>query len=272
MPRLQAQEQGFALLALLGVIGAASLAIVLAVQTTQPPLADHQARVVTSLATIERATREAFQRTGSFPADLSALAASGALPRDGLWRIDPFGNGSDYDYQSTTSGPRIRSRGPDRRLGTADDVAITVTAENQLRVRTNPRLRLIRALYTEDLVAAMAAASANQGSPAPVTAAALRTAIHRSANHRRAWLYADAGTRSTLAAELATDAATIESAQTFAAWTLPAALTGAGGLMQHLGLPDRAAVDGQGRALQGDSTLGVTADGNDRTHGTDDDS
>ena len=89
---------------------------------------------------------------------------------------------------------------------------------------------------------------------------------------RRQWLTADAATRATLTTRMSTAAATVSAiAGAHGCAPLPLAVTGAGGLMEGLGMPDGKAVDGLGAALLLDATVGVLARGSDATGGTDDD-
>lgn len=305
MPAIHRREPGFALLVLLAVVGMGSLSVVLAVQSLVPPLAQVTTHIVTNLGTIERASRDAFLRNGAFPASLDALALASGLPADGTWRVDPWGNGQDLDYRLLATGPRIRSRGPDRRLGTADDTTVTVAAENQLRLRTNARLRLLRAVYLAalcDQVDAAAGASAGNAGPgrgaanrsnqgnahgngsgtgngngnaaatAAVSRTALRAALRTYATSQRAWWFADAAGRAALTTQMTAAAATIAAAQLSAGWVQPVAILGAGGLMERLGLPDALAIDGAGQALRLHPALGFAATGCDGVSGTDDDS
>lgn len=304
MPAIRRCEPGFALLVLLAVVGMGSLGVVLAVQSLVPPLAQVTTHIVANLGTVERASRDAFLRNGAFPVSLDALALASGLPADGPWRVDPWGNGQDLDYRLLATGPRIRSRGPDRRLGTADDTTVVVAAENQLRLRTNARLRLLRAVYLAALCDQVDAAGTSAGNVGPgrgaanrsnqgnahgngsgtgngngnaaataaVSRTALRSALRTYATSQRAWWFADAAGRVALTTQMTAAAATIAAAQLSAAWGQPAALLGAGGLMERLGLPDALAIDGAGQALRLHPVLGFLATGSDGASGTDDDS
>jgi hypothetical protein len=255
---------GFALLVLLGIVGIGSVGLLLAVQGFLPPLAGRIERIDADLGIVAQGARSTFAQSGAFPADLDALAAATGLPAGGGWRRDPWGAAQDYDLGRVGSNLRLRSRGPDRRLGTGDDVVVQLVGENLLRCRQRAKLRLLRALYARALQDAIDA----MGPPAPT---GLVDAVRRLASARRAWLTTSAADRVALTAQMATDAATITAAQAHVGWALPAALTGAGGLMEWLGKPDAIAVDGAGRALQLHASLGIVAVGSDRVGGTDDD-
>ena len=118
-PRPQA---GFALLVLLGLIGVGSLLMVTMVQSVVPPAARRAADAEAHLTVVTQAAAVAFRRTGGFPADLDALAVAAGRIDPGDWRRDPNGHAQELDYSTTTGGVRVRSRGLDRRLGTADDL------------------------------------------------------------------------------------------------------------------------------------------------------
>lgn len=260
-----AGEHGFALLVMLAIVGIGSVGILLAVQGFLAPLAETNARVEANLGTVERAAREAFVRDGAFPADLDALATTAGLPVDGGWRLDPWGSALDLDYQRSSASLQVRSRGNDRSLGTSDDHTVAVAAEPLLRLRQRGHLRLLRALFLRSPYRFAVTMSTGE-------LASMRTAMHDYAVARRRWWGADAALRVTLTAQMAAAALTVTTlATTHACVALPAALTGAGGLMEQLGVADGLAIDGLGRALLADPVLGVVAAGNDLVGGTDDD-
>lgn len=266
----QETAEGFALLALLGVIGIASVGLLFAVQRFVPPLADVAVRVQSNLDVVEEAARDVFSRTGAFPASIDALASVGGLRADGAWRVDPQGQGNDLSYQVTATGIRVRSRGPDRLLGTADDEVRDVGAEPLVRMRQRATLRLIRSVYLSELQGAVDAAIA-LGALGTSSRSALAAALNEYAAAKREWLKATTLQRATLTVRMTADAAIIDAAQTLAGWSTPSAVTGAGGLMERLGMPDSLAVDGVGRPLQVDARMGVVAAGYDGVGGTDDD-
>ncbi|MBL8752902.1 MAG: hypothetical protein JNK15_06330 [Planctomycetes bacterium] len=259
------EERGFALLVLLGIVGMASLTIVLAVQRIARPFAERAAIVDANLATAQSAARIAYRRNGSFPASLTQAANAAGLDAQGRWRVDPWGQAQDLDWAQTATGLRVRSRGTDGVLGSADDEQLTVDTETQLRTRQRGRLRLLRAQLLRSayrLSGTMGATEQQQ----------MRTAMRDHAIAMRQYRTADAATRTTLAATLATAATQVDALVTAHALPpLPPALTGAGGLMQMLGTTDGRAVDGAGAALLTHATLGVVAAGADGTGGTDDD-
>lgn len=258
-------QRGFALLVLLGVVGFGSVGILLAVQSFLPPLADVPVRAERNLETVDRAARFAFRTGGAFPANLTALIAATHLDGNGDWRIDPWASPTDLDYRRVTAGANVRSRGRDKRLGTADDVAAVVLAEDLVRVRQRARLRLIRAVLSRSQYC-------STPSMTPADHDAMRAAMRDQATSRRAWLTADAPTRVSLQATLTASAATIAALRsTHACPPIPNRVVGAGGLMGQLGMPDSRGVDGIGRRLLRDVTIGVVAAGFDRTGGTDDD-
>lgn len=231
-PRTDGAEGGFALLVLLLVLGAGSVAIVLAAQALVPTLADRAATAEARLAIAQDAVRTAYRRSGAFPPDLAALAAAAGLAVDGAWRVDPYGAAQDLDYAVTGSAVRLRLI----------------------------RAVLLRSPYR--LAATMTAADV----------AAMRAAMRDHALARREWLTADAAARAALTARMASAAAAIANLATAHALPpLPPAVTGAGGLMNQLGLPDARAVDGRGRPLAGEPSLGVVAVGSDGIGGSDDD-
>lgn len=305
-PTRGGSEPGFALLALLLVVGVGSLAIVLAAQQFVPALADRVQRTEGSLAQLAAAAREGFLASGALPNQLDTLAAQTGWETQGEWRVDPWGWGQEFVLTNSATAARVQSRGPDGALGTADDVAFQVPLEPLVRLRQRDRLRLVRAVYVRQLqaavdaaaVAAAGAGGSSNGRGAERASARARTranansnvqgggggggagsaaptglagAVRLYASAKRQWCGADAQTRVQLAASMATAAATVTACQVFASWSQPVAVTGAGGLCSRLGLPDALARDGLGQALHLDPILGVVAVGNDGVWGTDDD-
>ena len=100
----------------------------------------------------------------------------------------------------------------------------------------------------------------------------MRLAMLDYAIAHRLFLTSDAATRDLLTAVMDTAAATVATiAARHGCPALPPAITGAGGLMEQLGLPDSMAIDGCGAGLIANATVGVDARGGDGTGGTDDD-
>jgi type II secretory pathway pseudopilin PulG len=258
-------QRGFALLVLLAIIGAGSVGLLLAVQASVGAFADRPLRTEQNLVTAGRAMRAAFRANGQFPTDLDALGSAAGLVADGDWRRDPWYAPNDLDYRTVSTGRRVRSRGADRRLNTADDAVAIVAAEPLVRARQRGRLRLIRAVLLRSpyyLTGAMTLTDQ----------ATMRSALREQAAARRAWLTADAATRATLQATLTASEATITTLRlTYGLSALPTRTTGGTGLMAQLGMPDAKAIDGNRRTLLADPLLGVLARGYDRRRGTDDD-
>ena len=159
-------------------------------EATRPPLAD-QARVVTSLATIERATREAFQRTGSFRRPVRARRQR-ALPPTPLAHRPVRQRQRlrlPVDHERSAH-PQPRARPPTRhgrRRGDHRDRREPAARAHEPAPALDPRP------LPEHLVAAMAAASGEhirrRRSPptcAPRSAAARTTAAPGWGRRRRA--------------------------------------------------------------------------------------
>lgn len=258
------RESGFALLVMFGIIASASLGIVLAVQALAP-LADNSRRVDRGLVFVEQAARDGFRQRGAFPPTLGGLAAASNGVTLARWRIDPWGSAQELDYGTVGTSLRVRSRGVDGALGTGDDLQATVPVEGLVRVRQRARLRLIRAALARSPYRWSASMS-------PTDEADMLAALRDYATAKRQWLTADAATRSVLSSQMTAAANTVSTlAAAHSCTPLPPAVTGAGGLMEGLGMPDGKAVDGLGATLISDSTVGVLARGADATGGTDDD-
>lgn len=259
------RERGFALLALLAVIGAGSMLLLVAVQRLVPPQGQQVRIAAGNLATCVSAAELAFHRNGAFPTSFDLLAAAAGLDPTGAWRRDPFGAAQDFVWSRNGTRLQLRSRGLDRRANTADDVLATVPAERGVRLRQRGRLRLLRALLTVSPYRQSGTMTAGDRS-------AMRAAMRELAIVQRLWLGADTTTRTLLAARRTAATTTITTLSTSnACATLPSAMFGPSGLMASLGLPDTYAKDGLGRNLARHTSLGVVAQGNDRRGGTDDD-
>ena len=258
-------ESGFALLVMLGIIGAGSVGLLLAVQAIVPGLADRDELARANLDLAADAAQVAYRRDGAFPADLDGLAAAGGLDAAGLWRRDPYGAGEELDYGIAGSGLRVRSRGVDGQLGSSDDLEREVATETQLRVRQRLRLRMLRAVLLRSPYRHAVSMSASEE-------VQMRDAMRGYARARRHFLTADPAARVTLTNDMATARSTIDGLVALHAMpALPSAVTGVGGLMGQLAMPDARAVDGRGAALVIDDVLGWVAIGSDGTGGTDDD-
>lgn len=258
-------QRGFAMLAVLFLVGFGSLGVLIAVQTFLPATADVPERTERSLAVASSAARVAFRRNGSFPTSLDNLATAAGIDRQGSWRIDPWLSPNDVDYRRPATGANVRSRGRDGRLNTADDVQIAVIAEDLLRARQRGRLRMLRAIL-------LTSSYFHAATMSPAEVSAMQAAMHTQAIAHRSWLTADAATRTALQGTLSSSAATITSLRSSHGLpAIPTRVVGANGLMQHLGLPDSRATDGQNRNLLRDPTIGLIAAGYDRRGGTDDD-
>ena len=258
------RDHGFALLALLAVIGFGSVGVLLAVQAVGGATADLPLRTEHNLHTAAAAVRRSFLDDGAFAGTLDEAAIAGGLDPRGSWRLDPW-RGIDLEYRNDASGRRLRSRGPDGRRNTADDATVVIAAEPIVRRRQRGRLRLLRAVLLRSPFCLAATMT-------PADHDSMRTALREHAIARRRWLGADAATRATLQVTLdASEAAVAALRATHALPLPPTQLTGAGGLLALLGVPDTRGVDGNGRMLLADPVLGVMARGYDRQGGTDDD-
>lgn len=260
---LNGQQGGFALIVLLGVVGLGSVGILLAVEAYLPVLSDREEVAANNVATVAQATAVAYRQNASFPSDLDALEVEAGLPGTGGWRRDPFSAGQELDYQVRGSDVLVRSCGPDGLLGTADDDQQLVATETQVRVRQRLRLRMLRAVLLRSQYRFDAGMS-------PAQLLQMKSAMNSYAIARRQWLTADATERVTLTATIASATASVDAlVSAYGLPSLPVALTGAGGLMSELSMPDGRCVDGRGVALVSDATVGWIAPG--VTGGADDD-
>lgn len=258
-------ERGSVMLALVLFTGACGLVATMLIERLVRPATDTVGAAEAALADVTVTARRAFRSAGAFPSNLTNLAAQSGRQSDMLWRQDPWASGLDLDYRIRQRELHLRSRGPDRRLGTADDLLCVVDDEPVVRLRQRARLRILRAvLAASSLRVAWTMSAADKQ--------AMQAAMGDYAAARRSWLTADTAARTALTTRMQDAAAAIEAMR--AAHGLPAMptrLTGGSGLLTALGLPSGRAVDGLRRALDIDPVLGFVARGSDRTRGTDDD-
>lgn len=264
-----ASQRGFALLALLASLGALTLMVVFAVASLQPHGNSENVLLEARLAALQAASLAQFRQTGQVPVALpDATWIDPAFAGTAVQR-DPYGQGGELQVQSLPQGMLIRSSGPDRQAGNADDVTALVSLEAGQRQRQRGRLRLLRALTAVQLQAAVdqAALAALVPPPEPRVAPAMR----ELARLRREDWSGSLPERLVRAARMTELEVVLLAHQAYAGWLQPVAVTGTGGLMQRLGLADEIAIDGLGRALRLHTTLGVVAIGNDGLQGTSDD-
>lgn len=259
------EQRGFALLVLLSVIGSAAMAIVLAATAMLPVLSLRAGQTATNVETALLAARLGFLRNGAFPTTLTNAATAAGLDSLGTWRRDPYYAAVDLGYGMSGSSLRVRGRGPDLALGTADDVTYLLPTERHVRLRQRTRLRLLRAVL-------MASPFRTAPTMTTVERTAMRDAMRDYAIAQREWLGADPLTLAALASRMGTDTTMISTlVATHACTPLPATLTGAGGLASVLGMADTLFVDGLGQPLIAHASLGVVAQGSDLLGGTNDD-
>lgn len=259
------RQEGFALLVLLSVVGIGSVGVLIAAQALMPSVRERQADTDQNLETAAEAVAVAYRRNGTFPSDLDGLATAGGITDVGNWRRDPFGAGQELDYLTTASAARVRSRGVDGQLGTADDQEQLVAADTQMRVRQRLRLRMLRAVLLRSQYR-------YDGLMTPAEQLQMRDAMRDYATARRSWLTATAAERAILTATMSNAAAAVNAFVTaYGLPSMPSSLTGAGGLMSQLSMSDSRAFDGSGAAMQTEPVLGWIAVGADQTGGTDDD-
>lgn len=260
-----ADERGAALLALLLVTGALSLVAVAFLERLPSPSSADAAVAEAALADVTAAARVAFRRTGAFPQDLDNLATEIGRDTGGAWRRDPWRSDRDLDYRIHSRQLELRTTGPDRRLGTADDVRVVVDDEPLVRLRQRGRLRILRAVLAASALRVSFAMSSTDR-------AAMRAAMRDHAAARRAWWTADAVERAVLTTRMDAAADTVAALRaTYGLPAMPTRLTGGSGLLATLGLTAARAVDGLGRAFDLDPVVGFVARGSDRRRGTDDD-
>ena len=243
MRRAGGRQQGFAVLMLLLVVGVlASLAGIAA--WTVPALGRGRLPAGQELlARLAGETRAQVALTRVAPRDLDSLLANATGCSAGLTSIDPFGGGRTLGY--AVAGPLVtlRSRGPDGRLGTADDLLETLSTEPACRAATRSRLRLLRARYLTSRYVFYPGSKAGDR-------VLLSSELSSWAAARRELAQASGARASELSQRIADAAARVRAVLLAAgAPAAPTQLTGGAGLLAALGLPDALAVDGFGNPL-----------------------
>jgi hypothetical protein len=258
---------GFALVVLLIMVAAAGAAAAGYIASRARPEHPGKIRAATAAVTlVADAAEESYMRSGAFPATLAAAlqVAGRTLARAG---VDPF-TSSSLDYRMVGLNPCrvvVRSTGPDRQLGTGDDIQKTVNEQVVGRARTYPRLRILRALYFRSPLYASGLSAAAKtsllGARRTYTRAQRELLYHNDAAHRALLSTAKADLTNLVDSVVALllGGPTISS------------ITGPGGLLEQLGLPDSLGTDGFGNTLFYASTVGFMCAGGDRLAGNDDD-
>lgn len=258
------RQRGFALVVLLIVVAAAGAAVAGYVASRARPELPGKLRAATdAVRMVTDAVEEAYLRGGAFPADLGAALGT-ASRAYGLAGADPY-TSRPLDYQIIGSQPahvRVRSVGPDRVLGTADDIVREVNEQVVGRARTVARLRILRAVYFKSPLCAGTVAS-------PTARTTLLTSMRAYTLAQKQLLYLNDAPHVTVRNQAATTL-TNDLSQILAVALLPVPVTGPGGLLEQLGLPDWLGIDGFGNTFYA-SAVGVSCAGGDRTVGTDDD-
>lgn len=258
---------GFALLALLIAITAASGVFVAGLPFLIRPQTDFAATAQARLERIRAAAQTALIENGSIPANLNALANATTVPADDRWRTDPF-NFADFQYEVSGDPATltVASVGLDRSAGTADDLSIELASEPDARTRTRNRLRTIRSKFNRSNYMYDAAMSPADRS------SMLANALTYSTTQRAIDFAANTGDRANLIAQRdAARNAILNLRTTYSLPPPPNTVSGPGGLLSALGLPDSLDADGHGTPLIANDAVGCTSAGADRTGGTNDD-
>jgi hypothetical protein len=260
-------ERGFALVALMLVLGAGAIGVAVAIGSLRTiTLADQRWRAERRLANLACAAGVAFRRDGAFPSSIDALRTARIIDPDGVTTIDPFEGTRALDYRQRGT-PRVltlRSTGPDRRLRTADDMVATADSQTLGRARVRNRLRILRALYLRSqYMDAPSMSSAER--------AAMRAALRTWSLSQRALLWADTAARPGLVATRDAAMAEIDGLRTsYGLPAVPRRATGRNGLCGRLGVPDAVGRDGFGRVML-TASVGFQSSGGDGRRNTDDD-
>ncbi len=259
------RQRGAILLMLLSLIGAGFLVTAGILSSEVMPRDERLAMATERVDALSRAATEAYRATGAWPADLPSLVAAGTAPSHHLLSADPCRAGFDIGYTITPGvGVSLRSAGADGRAGNADDILGSAAVQSPGRAPTRNRLSLLRSAFL---------LSGYMDDPAmtPGERAAMRDAVRDWSLARRAYVFADSAGQATLQSQMNAAETTITNLRTtYALPAIPSNATGAGGLLQNLGLPDSLGADGFGTTFETGLT-GFVSRGADGVAGTDDD-
>ena len=271
-------EQGSTLLLLIVVGFFAAAGFAAFIERVEVPGAPRARLARDRVELVAETALEACAETGQVPASLAVLRSFALGDQDAVWNLDPYDPSQELDY-SLTSQPTVltvRSRGPDRQLGTPDDVVASRAAEPLLRARVLQRLRWLRLLFFQRWVLARATAPGNgSGAEDGVTQGHRRQwlgAMRDWSLAQRAMRYAEGAELSALQREREKAVKRIEIlSRHYSMPDLPATVGGAQGLLEQIGLGDEFAVDAFGATLVVDPNVGFRSVGADFVGGTDDD-
>lgn len=260
------QERGFVLPLFATVVTAVATLVLVELAAAVPP-PEHGKADTTELRVgeLRRAALESFRRDAQLPRTLAQLTGTASVASDVGQPGDPYGPAQDLDWRILgTRSARLGSAGPDGRLGTSDDVVITIDARNVAIARTRLRLRTLRELFLGSIYV-------NTKTATPAQKTSLRKALERAASLRREAALSEGATRRARAKAATKEEANV--AQLLRAMggpPLPGAVDGPGGLLESMGLPDTLRLDAFGRVLVV-TPAGIGSRGADAREGTDDD-
>jgi len=260
-------QRGFALVLMMAALAGGGALFVLALGSHAPfrPV-DLEVEARARSERIADAAVAVYLRDGAFPPDLAALTATGLLPLDEEWAVDPHGAGAQLGYalSGSPASLSIRAVGPDFQAGTADDIVASRSSSALARARTLRRLGALRVAYLDsDYMAGTLGASER---------AQLGDAMRRFARAQRALVFASGAQRSALITERDSAAATVASIRSSNSLpALPSDVLGVGGLLDGVGCPQSLGDDGFGQTFVVHEAVGFLSEGADGVGGTDDD-
>ncbi|MCA8943007.1 MAG: hypothetical protein KDB80_10645, partial [Planctomycetes bacterium] len=264
--RTVTQDRGFALLALLIAIASASSLLLAALPLLDPAerCAGHE--TWSRLTRIRARAASAVRASASIPKTLDSLASIQPIGDTHSWRRDPYG-AEDFAY-TVTGTPEtltLSSAGPDRRRNTADDLMIALDAAVEQRARTRSRIRIIRAAF-------LRSAFMHDPGMSGADAAAMRTHVRDYATAQRSLAHSSGDAHDSLIVKRDTArSAILDMRATYMLPSPPSAISGPGGLLSALSLPDSLDADGFGNPLVANDAVGCVSTGADAIGGTDDD-
>ena len=271
-------EQGSTLLLLIVVGFFAAAGFAAFIERVEVPGAPRARLARDRVELVAETALEACAETGQVPASLAVLRTFVLGDQDAVWNLDPYDPSQELDY-SLTNQPivlTVRSRGPDRQLGTSDDVVVSRAAEPVQRARVLQRLRwlpppVLSALGARKSHSARQRQRCRRRSDAGAPQA-VAWAMRDWSLAQRAMRYAEGAELSALQRERDKAVKRIEIlSRHYSMPDLPATVGGAQGLLEQIGLGDEFAVDAFGATLVVDPNVGFRSVGADFVGGTDDD-
>ena len=142
-------ERGSALFVLMVALFFAGAGFVAFIDRVEVPMAPLERLARERMVYVAEAALRVCEERGNLPVTFASLKSHTAGDQDAAWNLDPYDPSREIDYvvAGRPAVLTVRSVGPDRLLGTADDVTVTRAAEPVQRAFVRRRLRWLRTYF-----------------------------------------------------------------------------------------------------------------------------